>query len=157
MAGTGLLPRPAKPKFYAGSYILSHLCRISLLRAEELGAEVVFPNPQLQGLPNRFLVEVPAEDKERVIAIGREIERATREEFKRLAGTIVARMGLEVSPEFWEQIENTLETYWVPLPVGKRIMLKRTGNYVSDGSIKSLRKFKQLKQPPAIVVCLLGA
>ena len=143
--------------FYAGSYILSHLCRISLLRAEELGAEVVFPNPQLQGLPNRFLVEVPAEDKERVIAIGREIERATREEFKRLAGTIVARMGLEVSPEFWEQIENTLETYWVSLPVGEEDYAETYRQLCFQmASIKNLRKFKQLKQPPGRRCLLAG-
>lgn len=143
--------------FYAGSYILSHLSRTSLLRAEELGAEIIFPEPQLQGLPNRFLLEICTDDEAKVRIMGQELEKAVREEFEQLARTTVEKMGLAISPEFSEQIGNILEVYWVSLPIGEKGYAE-TYRYLcfQMGSIKNLREFKQLEQIPSRRCLLAG-
>ena len=143
--------------FYAGSYILSHLSRISLLRAEELGAKIIFPDPQLQGLPNRFLLEICVDEEAKVKTIGQELEKTLRKEFEQFARTTVEKMGLALSPEFNEQIRNTLEVYWVSLPIGERGYAKTYRHLcLQMAGIKNLREFKQLKQIPSRRCLLAG-
>ncbi|MCG9968982.1 hypothetical protein L9W92_13150 [Pelotomaculum terephthalicicum JT] len=100
---------------FAGSYILSHLCRVAIekTRGEPYQAEIVFPDPSNETLLNRFLAIVGENTKEYLAGMGWAVENAVRSEFQHMGDAILDKMGLPKPPEFDEQIKTHWQIFWL--------------------------------------------
>jgi CRISPR-associated protein Cmr2 len=135
---------------YAGSFILSYLCRTGMDKIREYTNEIIFPDPTNIYVPNRFLAIVNETDQMVLQQIGEIVETAVRQKFNDMGEIILQRLGITDKPqEFKKQIERYLEIYWVFMPFDEK-------NY-SDcynaigfklGSVKTIRCFKQLEEGP---------
>lgn len=114
---------------WTGSEVLSHLVRRALAAGCALDAKPIFPavdpadlpHDQPRGLPNRFVCRVP---ENRAEAIARAMDRAVREEWKRLVDQAVeelARRGLGPTDEIYPQAEKVFDIAWswVAVPEGE--------------------------------------
>ncbi|MDI3535036.1 MAG: CRISPR-associated protein Cmr2 [Thermosediminibacterales bacterium] len=133
---------------YAGSYILSHLCRTGAqkLLNEAKGGEIVFPNIENEFIPNRFIAIV-GETAANLKVIGKKVEECVRLEFKRIADEALNKLGLEKPQGFDEQVTKQLSIQWVALPFEEKsyqASYKKLENLL--GAIKNTRGFEQLEE-----------
>ncbi len=116
---------------YAGSTILSHLCRTAIEAADIPQEQVIFPDFQhLQGkdqsLPNRFIALVKPQDLERkefppeletekqqLQELGNRIEQKVQTVFGDIAKEISAPFEEEIPKGFFEQIHGYLQLNWL--------------------------------------------
>lgn len=107
---------------YAGSFLLSYLCRVAITKAKnDYRAEIIFPNPANPSLPNRFVALLPEAEKEKLQEIGVSLERCIKEEFLRIGQEVLRKTGLKdanpVSSQlvkaYEEQLQSLLKVYWV--------------------------------------------
>lgn len=114
---------------YAGSMILSHLCRTAITASKLPPEQIIFPkNSQSnreQSLPNRFtaivretdIVEQPGETLEaRLKAFGESIEKAVKDTFMAIANTVSTPFQDQCPHGFMEQVQGYLNIHWLFLP-----------------------------------------
>ncbi|NLI12587.1 MAG: type III-B CRISPR-associated protein Cas10/Cmr2 [Peptococcaceae bacterium] len=144
---------------FAGSYILSHLCRVAIEKArrEPYQAEIIFPDPSNKTLLNRFLAVVGENTKEYLASMGRAIENAVRFEFQHMADVILDKMGLPKPPEFDEQIKTYWQIFWLfeEFEEGRFADAYKRAEQ-TFGSLKNLRKFPPMHQRPARKCSITG-
>jgi len=132
---------------YAGSYILSHLCRTGAQKLlDEAEGEIVFPNVKNKFVPNRFIAIIgePASDLK---ALGKKVEECVRLEFKRIVDEALNKLGLEKPQGFDEQVTRQLSIQWVVLPFeekGYQATYKKLESLL--GAVKNTRGFEQLEE-----------
>lgn len=106
---------------YAGSQILSDLTRVAVDLVEK-DHKVIFPKTDIVSMPNRFIAEVTLSDKETPQDFGKQVEKAVRDEWIRMAMNGLLEQGLKAKkfslPDgFQEQIQQHLEIHWVFAPI----------------------------------------
>jgi len=101
---------------YAGSQLLSDLCRIGTKAIEQYQGEVIFPSKSNEFFPNRFLAEIP-EQSTSFKEIGECVESRVRTAFEIIAGNILKQHGLRKPTGFDDQIENHLDIHWAFYPI----------------------------------------
>ncbi|HOV80953.1 MAG TPA: type III-B CRISPR-associated protein Cas10/Cmr2 [Bacillota bacterium] len=147
---------------YAGSFILSHLCRVAAEKARTVyNARIVFPHLANEALINRFLAVLEDGDGERNLAMGRELERTVRDTFRQMAGKILVRMGVTCPPGFlehyYDQVDNLWQVFWVfqeyPEGAFADAYLKIEQ---ALGAIKNVKKFVSFGQEPARKCSITG-
>ncbi|HRK27390.1 MAG TPA: type III-B CRISPR-associated protein Cas10/Cmr2 [Chitinophagales bacterium] len=141
---------------YAGSRILSELCKTGIRKAQSYQAEIIFPYidadfNNTKSLPNRFLAIVPKHETMSFAKIGEAIEKAVREKWEFDADNILAKLLSEgkikdistIKNDFDAQIADHLEIYWIfePITDNYSIAYERTEKLL--GSVKNVRYFNQ--------------
>ena len=135
---------------YAGSFLLSHLTKQTMLKAQKEGATILFPNPELESAPNRFLLTIDHESTDSLREFCETLDRFVREEWENLAKTVFAELKLNYSDAAKTQIESLLQVYYASEPYlsGEEYgdcyinVIKRLG------IAKMLRDFVQLDEEP---------
>lgn len=147
---------------YAGSFILSHLCRVAAEKARTAyNARIVFPHLDNEALINRFLAVVDDSNREKNLAMGRDVEETVRDTLRQMAEEILVRMKISCSPSFiqhyYNQVENFWQIFWVfqEYPEGAF-----ADSYVKIeqalGAIKNVKKFASFEQEPARKCSITG-
>lgn len=133
---------------YAGSYILSHLCRVAIYMAKKhYNAEIIFPNTHLKSLPNRLLAVFDMENDEKLTDIGRDIEQTILKEFSAMADQIICSLNLPLHKDLPKQINNFFQVFWTFYPLEGRTYAEAYRQIeASLSSIKNVRKFNQLAE-----------
>lgn len=134
---------------YAGSFILSYLCRAGMNKIKEYNSEIIFPDIDNAYVPNRFLAIINGETKvEELQEIGKSVEKEVRRAFTEMGDVVLKRLRISNKPAgFDEQIKHHLEIYWVFMPFDKKEYLdcyKKMGSNM--GSVKNIRCFEQLEE-----------
>ncbi len=114
---------------YAGSMILSRLCRTAMTASKLPPEQIIFPQADLttdtQSLPNRWIGIVTEEeygemdgkdDEEKLRNFGKQIEEAVQSEFHQMAEKVCEPFQAQVPAGFFEQINNYLDINWLALP-----------------------------------------
>ncbi|WP_018084470.1 type III-B CRISPR-associated protein Cas10/Cmr2 [Desulfurispora thermophila] len=128
----------------AGSYILSHLCRVALQVAQDkFAAQVIYPCPDTKSLPNR-LVAVIDGGPEQGKSAGQALEKAVREEFSSMAWQIAQKAGLPLQVAFSRQLSDFLQIYWLALPLDGSYAERYGEAERLLGAAKNVRSFTQL-------------
>lgn len=129
---------------YAGSFLLSHLCRISANTLKEKGGEIVFPKIENPSIPNRFL-SIVKQDSEKIKEILTDVENRVSEEFSKIAHTIMKEFDIIPPQGFIEQLKGFFTVNWLAIPFDE---IKYNELYTKAeslmGAIKNVRKFSQL-------------
>lgn len=147
---------------YAGSFILSHLCRTAAKKAEQdYKARIVFPVLTNKAIINRFLAVVNDSDTSKNLDMGRQIEHSVRKEFWQMAETIFNNMKILEPPGFREQFDKQINNYWHCYWVFEEFPNNQFAQSYkkieqSFGAIKNTRIFKQLEQEPARKCSITG-
>lgn len=133
---------------YAGSYILSHLCRVSVYKAKShYNAEIIFPNTDLKSLPNRLLAVFDTENDEKLTDIGWDMEQTVLKEFSAMADQLICRLNLPPHEDFPKQINNYFQVFWTFYPLKERTYAEAYRQIeASLNSIKNVRNFDQLAE-----------
>ncbi len=139
---------------YAGSQILSQLCKIGITEAESFGAKVIFPFVDKtwanQSLPNRFIARLPKHETLSFQEIGEAIELKVRESFEKMASDLLTikikgKKPTDFETNFWNQIKSHLDIHWAIVPIKENETylkaFERTERIL--GSVKNLRSFTQ--------------
>lgn len=120
----------------AGSYLLSLLTAAALRSIDAYAEETIFPdvkkNPNLEGIPNRFLVYV---DKARAREIAAAAEDAARDALAQLAEKACEKVENKIA--FLQQVNAFLQMTWVILTDLKENMGE---NYKAIGRLMALRR-----------------
>ncbi|MDY6993911.1 MAG: type III-B CRISPR-associated protein Cas10/Cmr2 [Pseudomonadota bacterium] len=129
---------------YAGSQILSDLCRVGIEAIKSYRGKVIFPYESNKFLPNRFLAEInqPESDLEK---IGIEIEKKVKTEFKQQSEKVLNKYNIHKPPGFDEQIDNHLDIHWIFYPIKENYSKAYREIERLLGAIKNTRTFEQLK------------
>ncbi len=132
---------------YAGSYLLSHLCRVGGKKAEKLsGNKTIFPNLENYSIPNRFIIQFNTDQN--LQQFGEEIEYCVRSEIKKIANVILTNMDIQKPPyHFYDQMQHYFSIFWVFYPndnKGYAHAYREIERLM--GAIKNVRAFKQLKE-----------
>jgi CRISPR-associated protein Cmr2 len=140
---------------YAGSFILSHLCRTAAERVEQkYKARVIFPKLTNEAIINRFLAVVDDSNRENNRAMGLDIEKSVQEEFRRMAETLLSKMEISGPPGFSERLLKQINNYWHCYWLFEEYPDKQFATAYKKaeqafGTIKNTRKFMQFEQEPA--------
>jgi len=131
---------------YAGSVLLSHLCKKVLMTAQEkYQAKIIFPHISNESIPNRFVAIIQNSESD-LEKIGKELEQIVYKEFSAIANSILKQMHLPKPYHFDEQIFNQFTIEWAFVP--------DSGDYASEynelerlhGSLKNVRRFEQFEE-----------
>ncbi len=137
---------------YAGSYILSHLCKKAIEATGLTGDRIIFPRIDQHtpnySLPNRLiaLVEKPEPEPELELKkFGETVEKAVRHEFEGIATSVITAIK-DVQVNYRDQIKTYLSINWLFVPLNGDYRqcykdLERLG-----GGIKKVRAFEQLPE-----------
>ncbi len=140
---------------YAGSQILSKLCKKGIDTTESLGGEIIFPYVDKanlnQSLPNRFIAKLFKHSKMSFQEIGEDIENEVKnyfeEECKSLLDIKRKNTSTNFKKDFWKQVKQHLDIHWVIVPINEKEneqyldAFQRTERIL--GSVKNLRYFSQ--------------
>lgn len=127
---------------YAGSFLLSCLCKRAAKKFTDCGGKLIFPyDLSNQSLPNRFIGEIEADEKS-LKKNGETIEKCVRNKFRDIAFRVLEKYNRSI---FDKQIEPFLDIYWTFQPLN---------NYQKDygiiertlGAIIKVRSFSQLEE-----------
>ncbi|KLU60941.1 CRISPR-associated protein [Peptococcaceae bacterium CEB3] len=142
---------------FAGSDLLSHFCRRCLSTVQErYHGGIIFPSPELESLPNRFLVVLEGESEETIKEIGRRLEEELRSELREIARTILDSLHLPEPEGFWLQAEDYFRFFWAfdSLERGYEQAYRTVERLL--GQAKSVRPFKQPLEEPGRKCSLTG-
>jgi len=141
---------------YAGSRILSELCKTGIKKAKEYQAEIIFPYIDVdfentKSLPNRFLAIVPKHETESFAQIGKAVEEAVRHKWQQEAENVLDNLLLEgkikdiaaIKNDFDTQITNHLEIYWLFEAINNDYPSAYERSEKLLGSVKNVRYFNQ--------------
>ena len=148
---------------YAGSQILSHLCRAAIEASKLTPGQIIFPNydPKSIGsgycLPNRFLARFEA-NGETLKQLGEDVKDAVKKTFHEMATIVIEKHTgrKKLSPEEERQIETYLTINWVFVPVNGDYKTAYKNIERSLGAIKQVRTFDQLEQAPGRKCAICG-
>lgn len=134
---------------YAGSQMLSDMCRVAIAAFKAKDGNLIFPNEsQTQSLPNRYLGKIDIATAEDAKRIGRAIEEEVRKEWynqakEKIRGAIEEQFNFPHG--FDEQINNHLEIYWAFQPLDNDKDYKTAYNEIERtiASIKNARPIQQ--------------
>lgn len=146
---------------YAGSYILSHLCKTVLEKArEEYQVEIIYPNKGSKSYPNRFIGVLSGEEN-KLAEIGQDLQEIAEEEFLKIGKGILDQVLNEVGDknkeimndlkmlkeDFEKQLKSYLQIYWLFKKI-TRENYQEAYNEIESllGSIKNTRTFQQLPE-----------
>jgi CRISPR-associated protein Cmr2 len=131
---------------YSGSQILSDLIKFAI---EKVGAEnIVFPYPQSEHIPNRFLAIVE-KDKSELEDFGKSIEDAVKASFEenaiRILNDKVENYTDDFRDMYLKQISQHLEVYWVFKPIDNDDYTNLDYQRLEQimGAVKAIRPFVQ--------------
>lgn len=129
---------------YAGSFLLSHLCRTAGERFEkDYSGEIIFPKIRNESIPNRFIGIVNGEHSN-LKNIGESLESAVRDEVVNIANDVVKQFGISKPNRFDFQIGNYFTINWLFLPFDENDYKQQYEEIESlMGAIKTVRVFKQ--------------
>jgi len=99
---------------YAGSYLLSHLCKNLISTAQMLGAEILYPkfNEERTSYPNLFVAIVDSENIDDLNKFANELEASLKERWRNIAENVLKHWKQEPTIDFMTQIETLLQFYW---------------------------------------------
>jgi CRISPR-associated protein Cmr2 len=137
---------------YAGSQILSKLCRTGIESTKSVGGEIIFPyldeENSNQSLPNRFIAKISKHSTLSFQEIGEKIEKDVKEYFEDEGTALLSSLGkftTDFKNIFWKQIKGHLDIHWVIVPINDNEQyldaFQRTERIL--GSVKNLRSFNQ--------------
>lgn len=133
---------------YAGSYILSYLCRkAAQVARDEHQAQILFPNIENISIPNRFIATIESDDDNYLRKLGNTLEDIVKNEFEKIAISGFDKLDLGLSPEFSNQLTSFLDIHWLFYPIGDSSYNK--AYEVTEmllGGIKNARSFKDLSE-----------
>jgi len=133
---------------YAGSQMLSCLIDDAMETLEKASpeAERIYPRPEIESKPNRFIAIINTDTPE---PIGAAVEAAVRDRFRNMADEVFERFTSEISkPDGYDkQIDRFLQVNWLMYPcqsddyAGCYEALER-----HFGAIKNVRAFEQFEE-----------
>jgi len=117
----------------------------------DLEIEVLNSNKEyidIPTIPNRFLAILPDNGREGLEKIGKELENRVKEEFRGISEQIVRHLQIEITSDYYQQIENFFNIFWVAVPWAKDEKAKQDwenelqlfGPYFSNESNERLNK-----------------
>lgn len=106
---------------YAGSYLLSRLCRIAIDTLNASGATILFPSAaEGQSLPNRCIAEIepPAGQDESAVlkALGEKVEKTVQKTFLDIAENTIGVVLKGEDIDWQTQVKNFLWLDWLCVP-----------------------------------------
>ncbi|HFA48254.1 MAG TPA: type III-B CRISPR-associated protein Cas10/Cmr2 [Bacteroidetes bacterium] len=133
---------------FAGSRMLSNLCRAGIKHAQQQwGTDcIINPNEKADSIPNRFLAKITSSDDEQTLTVkGKAVEDAVRTAFSNYANDAVGK--LNKPSGFDAQIDRQLDIQWLFVPIIDEDYQKafKELNTLLAG-IKNLRPFHQLEE-----------
>lgn len=132
---------------YAGSFLLSHLCRTAGERFErDYSGEIIFPKIRNESIPNRFICLIEGEQGN-LKNVGERLESTVNNEFKNIADAVVKQFGITKPKDFDFQIENYFTINWLFLEFEESVYKQKYGEIEGLlGAIKNVRGFKQFPE-----------
>jgi CRISPR-associated protein Cmr2 len=136
---------------YAGSRLLTELCRTAMSAAKSEGIDIIFPSitekSQASSIPNRFIGELEVKENVDLHKIGRDIETAVQDNFYKKAYDVLTEQNLTKPSGFDKQINNHLDIHWLFHEI-------KDNNYAEAyeeserifGASKGFRSFNQLSE-----------
>ena len=133
---------------YAGSFLLSYLSKQTMLKAQEKGADILFPNPNQESAPNRFLMKVCIESPDKLRKFCSELEGYVREIWENIAKDVFNAVKLDYSCAVKMQIKSLLQVYYASevYKSGENFSKSYIDVIKRLGSAKMLRSFTQLDE-----------
>jgi CRISPR-associated protein Cmr2 len=137
---------------YAGSWLLSHLSKVMIKNAKDLGVEILYPKYEEEraAYPNLFMAKVQAEKPEDLKAFAEKTQNALNTEWKEIAESIMSSWGLKPNEAFNRQIDNLWQFFWSAEEyqpgAGYRAAFLKTIQKM--GAAKTTRSFAQIPQEP---------
>lgn len=136
---------------YAGSKLLSDLCRTAIRKTIELypKADIRFPaiwDNEDSALPNRFLAEIEMEENQ-MSQLGQGVEESVRIEFISIARDIYRKnaKSVEMPDAYMRQLEEHLVIHWLFEKLEDKTYAEAYQNIESNlGAVKNVRLFNQL-------------
>lgn len=137
---------------YIGSLILSHLSRTGMNFVQhEYKGKIIFPNPNTESVPNRFVAGILTDRS--LDEIGFAVERHIREEFIRIGKSLLHQKKFPFSQfvsesleaSYIKQLETHLQVYWVAIPF-EDYARTYTKLEALMGQVKNVRKFQQIEE-----------
>ena len=143
---------------YAGSKLLSHLCKSAIEEFENNGGKILFPQKYDSiSVSNTFLGEIKIkQDKldtkgkeieeqinEKLNDLGNSISEHIKSELEQLANTALQAKFSDIAKK---QLESLFEVFWIFYPEGedyKKAYIEITRHH---NAIKNIRKFSQLEE-----------
>jgi len=142
---------------YAGSYLLSHLCR-HVIKNTDIGLEIepIFPSKdaihsysEYATLPNQFLASIKSNSADIKKEINK-LKNLVGNEFYnigKIASGDILKADSIASKIFENQIKDYFNIFWVSLPLQKENYAQNFFDVVKYlGSIKNTRNFSQLQE-----------
>lgn len=129
---------------FAGSALLSQLCRLALRKVQDrYHGRIIFPSPEGESLPNRFLAVLESEDEETIRKIGGCLEEDLRSDLHLIAYVVLSSLHLPEPEGFRQQTEDYFQVFWAfhPLECGYEKAYQTVERLL--GQAKSVRPFKQ--------------
>lgn len=143
---------------YAGSFLLSYLCKNAIKKFEEEGGKIIFPKKYDSiSVSNTFLGEIEIKEDE-LDTKGKEIEEQINKKLNGLGDCIANHIKNELnqlannllkekfSNIVKKQLESLFEMFWIFYPEGedyKKAYIEITRHH---NAIKNIRKFSQLEE-----------
>ncbi|MBY6269756.1 type III-B CRISPR-associated protein Cas10/Cmr2 [Parageobacillus thermoglucosidasius] len=133
---------------YIGSLLLSHLSRIGMnFVQKKYNATIIFPNPDNESVPNRFIANIPANQP--IDEIGIMVEKHIKEEFIRIGDNLLKKLSISITESlkksYFRQLETHLQIFWVALPF--EIYHESYAQIEAlMGQVKNVRPFLQLDE-----------
>lgn len=133
---------------YAGSYILSHLCRLGMEKAKDnYNAELLFPDINQKSLPNRFLAILKIENEQDLEKIGFDLENTIYKELTNMPLQITTCLNLPVHKDLLKQVKNYFHIFWAFWPLENKDYHETYKNIeMFLASTKNVRRFSQLSE-----------
>lgn len=127
---------------YAGSFLLSHLCRIAANKGKN-NWDIIFPDISNDSIPNRFVAIIEAEEN-KLSEIGNSLQQAVENELKSIVNSIFKILKITKPRGFDVQVQTYFTINWLFVPYEEN---KYKECYLEleslMGSIKSVRSFQQ--------------
>lgn len=134
---------------YAGSRILSELCRTAILalQTQEIQSELIYPHQHNLSLPHRVLAKLSVSQPEQLTTVGAAITTAVEAMIPRLGEEVLTHLGLKTQQPngFSEQLSQHIQTFWVAVPLGDAYQDHFQQLERAMGAIKSHRPFSQYR------------
>jgi CRISPR-associated protein Cmr2 len=140
---------------YSGSYLLSYLSKMTMQKAKEMGALILFPNTeqftltQQESAPNRFLMKLDKDTPAQLSEFCSSLEAYLRQVWRDIAKEILKNTKLKCSHDVQVQIDSLLQVYYASenYLAGEKFNVCYQNVMQRIGSAKILRGFQQMDEP----------
>ena len=135
---------------YAGSFLLSYLAKQTMAKAQKLGADILFPDPEQESAPNRFLMMWEVGNEYALCEICRELDKYVRGEWEDIARKVIKETKFTYTGAISAQISSLIQVYYASeLYKGDESFGECYKNVMKRlGAAKTFRTFTQLDEPP---------